>query len=214
MQHLRLIFALTYTFILLTSCNSNLEEKQKTTPEDPVAKKDTPAPDTKPSTVNDRPPIINIMDTVSVKRIVLCLKDSAASLERISVKLGVLYGTKLAAVIKNNNLKVTGRPMAWYNTTKAPYYFEAGLPVDKKPVKLPGNFFIKEIGTDSVIVAHFYGTYLQMPLAYDALKDWMKAHKKTLKGKPYEVYVDDPVNNDGKLKDPYKVQTDIVFTWR
>ena len=109
---------------------------------------------------------------------------------------------------------MNGQPMAWYNTTKPPYYFEAGVPVDKKPSKLPANTFIREIGADSVVVAHFYGKYEQISLAYDALKDWIKDRKKTQKGKPYEVYVDDPVDKDGKMKDPYKVQTDIIFTWK
>src|SRR6187200_844313 len=80
-----------------------------------------------------RAPVINITDTVSVKRIVLIMKDSAASMERISPKLGEIYGVKLAAVIKKNSLKTTGAPMAWYKTQKAPYFFEAGIPVDKRP---------------------------------------------------------------------------------
>lgn len=142
------------------------------------------------------------------------MKDSAASAERIGVKLAAILGFKLAAVIKKNGLKTNGKPMAWCNNTKAPYFFEAGLPVDKKPTKQPSNVFTREIGVDSVVVAHFYGPYELLPQAYEALSDWMKSHKKTMKGKPYEIYVDDPVDKDGKPKDPYKVQTDVVFPWK
>ena len=161
-----------------------------------------------------RPPIINITDTLSVKRLVLCMKDSAATYDRISLKLGEIYGIKLAAVIKKNSLKITGQPMAWYKARKAPYFFEAGIPVDKRPRKLPANAFIKEIGVDSVIVAHFYGGYDLLPQAYEALTDIIKDRKRTLRSKPYEIYVGDPMDKEGKLNDPYKVQTDVVFPWK
>jgi effector-binding domain-containing protein len=53
-----------------------------------------------------------------------------------------------------------------------------------------------------------------LPQAYDAIGDWMKGNKKKLNGKPYEVYVDDPMDKDGKMKDPYKVRTDVIFPWK
>lgn len=177
----------------------------------PVVKKIKPAEAAIPT---NRPPIINITDTLSVKQLVLCIKDSAANFDRISLKLGQIYGVKLATVIKKNNLKVTGQPMAWFKARKAPYFFEAGIPVDKRPRKLPANTFIKEIGVDSVVVAHFYGGYDLLPQAYEALTDMIKDRKRTLKFKPYEIYVDDSKDKLGKLKDPYKVQTDVVFPWR
>ena len=74
--------------------------------------------------------------------------------------------------------------------------------------------FIKEIGTDSITVAHFYGPYDLLPDAYDALKDIIKNRKKKIKEKPYEIYAGDPIDKDGKMKDPYKVQTDVIFTWK
>ena len=161
-----------------------------------------------------RAPIINISDTVSIKRTILCTKDSAATFERIGTKLGEMYMVKLGAVIKKNGIKVTGQPMAWYTTNKAPYFFEAGIPVNKKPTKITSSLFIKEVGVDSVTVAHFYGPYNLLPQAYDALKNWMIEHKKKLYGTPYEIYVSDPVDKEGHLIDPYKVQTDVVFTWK
>ncbi len=198
--------------LTLAACSNHTEEKKTET----EIKKDTaiikkvkaPPAETK------RPPIINITDTLSSKRIVLYMKDSAASMDRISMKLAQIFGLKLGAVIKKNNIKTSGQPMAWYHSNKAPYFFEAGLPVDKKPSKLPSNIYVREMGVDSVVVAHFYGGYELLPQAYDALKDWIKDHKKTMKGKPYEIYVDDPIDKDGKMKDPYKVQTDIVFPWK
>ena len=202
-------------FVLLYACNHQTQKDKEPTivkfTDSPVVKKkeliEKPLP-------TNRPPIINITDTLSVKRLVLCMKDSASTYDRISLKLGQIYGVKLATVIKKNNLKVTGQPMAWYKARKAPYFFEAGLPVDKRPRKLPANVFIKEIGVDSVIVAHFYGGYDLLPQAYEALTDIIKDRKRSLKAKPYEIYIDDPMDKDSKLKDPYKVQTDLVFPLR
>jgi effector-binding domain-containing protein len=197
--------------ILLFACNNPSKEKKET--EKPV-QKDTPVVEKKKITEEKPPSIINITDTLSRKLLVLYMKDSAATRDRISLKLGKIYGGKLAGIIKKNGLKVSGPPMAWYSTKKAPFYFEAGIPVEKKAGKIPVNVFTREIAVDSVLVAHYYGKYDQLSQAYEALADILKGRKKTLQGKPYEIYVDDPMDKDGKLKDPYKVQTDIVFPWR
>jgi hypothetical protein len=39
----------------------------------------------------------------------------------------------------------------------------------------------------------------------------MKDNKKMAAGAPFEMYVTDPVDKNGKPVDPYKVQTDIIF---
>ncbi len=206
-NHLFIVMLLS----VFAACSNHTEEKK----EEPQIKKDTTAAAIpKPVTEAKRPPIINMMDSLSVKYTVLYMKDSAAAADRIGLKLGEILGFKLAAVIKKNGLKITGKPIAWYHSSKAPYFFEAGIPVDKKPAKQPSNVFVREIGVDSVVVAHFYGPYDQLSQAYEALNDWMKSHKKTAKGKPYEIYVDDPMDKDGKMKDPYRVQTDVVFPWK
>jgi effector-binding domain-containing protein len=214
-KHYSILIALPclYFLIFLSACSNNAGEKN-ISPDATTVKKDSPTVEKKVETPTKRPPIINITDTVSVKRTVLCIKDSAATFERISLKLGEIYGFKLAAIIKKTKMKPNGQPMAWYNTQKAPYYFEAGIPVEKKLGKLPSNVIVKEIGVDSVTVAHFYGPYDLLPEAYTALKDIMKDRKKKTKEKPYEIYVGDPLDKDGKMKDPYKVQTDVIFPWK
>ena len=204
-------FTAIFTFFFSGCNNSNKKDT------DSAIKNDTPikiAIKTEQPTITKKAPVINIMDTLSVKQLVLCVRDSAANSQRIASKLAIIYGIKLAAVIKKNKLKVTGAPIAWYKSQKAPFFFEAGIPVDKKPSKLPAGVTVKQIGIDSVVVAHFYGPYELTSQAYTALQDWIKDRKKKSIKPPYEVYVDDPIGKDGKLKDPYKVQTDVVFTWR
>lgn len=207
----RIFFAVSL-LIMVTACNNaNNNKTTQAEKKDSVVK----IPIKKEERITaKKAPIINITDTLSIKHFVLCIKDSAASSERIAIKLAAIYGAKLPAIIKKNKLKITGVPMAWYKSQKAPYFFEAGFPVDKKPAKLPPGVTIKQTGTDSVVVAHFYGPYDLTGQAYTALQDWLKDHNKKMIQPAYEMYIDDAKEKDGKLKDPYKVQTDIVFTWR
>lgn len=158
-----------------------------------------------------RPPIINIVDTLNPKRTVIYCKDSAATFERIGPKLANIYGSKLAEYIKKNNLKTTGAPMAWYKKLKAPYFFEAGIPVNKKGNKAVAAVYTKEMAAGNAVIAHFYGPFELLPQGYDAIKDFIKENKKVATGAPYEIYITDPIDKDGKLVDPFKIRTDIIF---
>ena len=131
--------------ILSWNCNSGKNEKPLT-PEKIIYKVDTSAHTGKP-TVAKKPPIININDTIAIPRIIIYMKDSARSSERIGLKLTNIYNKVLPDVIKKNNLTKTGSRMAWFKNSSAPFFFEAGIPVNKKPAKLPKNVF--EIGRAS-----------------------------------------------------------------
>lgn len=195
--------------VITASCKGKEEDDSKVKEIPLVLKKDSST--SKKSAAAQNAPIINITDSVAPKANVIYIKDSAATSLRLSQKLAQIYGTKLGAIIKQQKLNITGAPIAWYRTQKAPFFFEAGLPVDKKPVKLAKNVLFKTIGGDSALIAHFYGPYEQTGVAYEALNDWLKDRKKKLKSPPYEIYVTDPVDKKGNLVDPYKVQTDIIF---
>ena len=203
------IIFLALTIGIFVSCKEKKAATVKSTEPGIVVRKDTAT--LKKEVQPSRPPIINIVDTVSGKYIVVFVKDTAASSQRISEKLANIYGTKLPGFISKNNLKIIGPPIAWYKSNKSPFFFEAGFPVDKKPAKLAKGILVKNIGGDSAVIAHFYGPYSSTFMAYEALTDWLKEKKKKTSGLPYEIYVTDPVGKDGKLLDPYRVQTDIVF---
>ncbi|MEP6675829.1 MAG: hypothetical protein ABJA78_11760 [Ferruginibacter sp.] len=199
-------FSAILSVVLLMACNNNKEQPADTAQKNSTDKKKDTVQKTVAKTIPVKPPVINILDSVSVKRTVICMKDSAASMERIGAKLAAICG-KVNRIIKENKLNNTGMPMAWYTTSKAPYFFEAGIPVDKKPTKLPPGTFLKQTGTDSVIIAHFFGPYNLIPQGYNAVKEFMADHKKKSIAPPYEIYIGDPAVQ----KDPYKIQTDIVF---
>lgn len=197
--------------IATISCgNNDQKEKARSTKDSTktsVKKETKKEADTK----YKRPPIINIVDTVEPKRVVIYAKDSAANFERIALKLGNIYGVKLQEYIKKNNLKTTGSYMAWYSKQKAPYFFEAGIPVNKAGAKAVAGVQVREMSAGKAVVAHFFGPFELLPQGYDAIKEFIKDNKKIASAPSYEIYVTDPIDKNGKPVDPYKVQTDIVF---
>ncbi len=205
---IKFLTILSLALLLISACSGDDKETGKQAP--PVILKKDSSTSKKKGLVKD-PPIINITDSIAPKCFVIYIKDSAKTSVRLSQKLAQIYGVKLAEVIKQNKLKSAGAPIAWYKSQKAPFFFEAGLPVDKKPAKLPKNVLFKKIGGDSAVIAHFYGPYEQTGQAYDALKDWLKSNKKRSTSPPYEIYVGDPLDKNNKPVDPYRVQTDIIF---
>jgi hypothetical protein len=195
--------------VILFSCNNKEEDKTKkeNNTKDTATKKDVI---TQPTA---KAPTINIFDTISIAKTVICMKDSSATIEGVGQKLAIIYGKIGKEVLAKNKLTPTAQPMAWYKSDKAPYFFEAGIAVAKVPAKLPVGTFVKELKTDSATVAHFFGPYNLLSQGYMAVKERLKDQKKAAKGTPFEIYVSDPIDANGKPLDPYNVRTDIVFPW-
>ncbi len=200
--------AILFTGILLASCGGDKKKEEPVKPEKGRIKTEVKK---EAKTDFQRPPIINIVDTVAPKMTVIYSSDSAATFDRISLKLGKIYGTKLAEYVKKNNLKTTGAPMAWYKKQKAPFFFEAGIPVNKAGSKAVKGVQIRQMNGGKALIVHFFGPFEMLPQGYDAVKEWMKENKKTAAGPSYEIYITDPIDKNGKPVDPYKIQTDIVF---
>lgn len=211
-NHTRLLFyaSLLFTVTSLVACGGSDKDKPKPNKDSAVRRINV---ETKKGTESKtvRPPIVNIADTVVIKTTVIYCKDSAANFERISLKLGKIYGVKLAEYIKKNGLKMAGAPMAWYKNQKAPYFFEAGVAINKTGKKASPGVMTRDINAGRVVIAHFFGPFELLPQGYDAVKEWMKENKKVANGAPYELYITDPIDKNGKPVDPYKIQTDIVF---
>ena len=202
-------FLLIYLCVILYSCGGKKNEQTVPDRASVIYKKDTS--EKKTSSEPPRPPIINIQDTIALKRIVLVVRDSASNSQRIGTKLSRIYDSYLPAFCLKNKIRKTGPRMAWYKSSKAPFFFEAGFSVDKKPARLEKNMSLKNIGGDSAVVAHYYGPYESTYLAYQAITDWMHDYHKKSSAPPYEVYIGDPFDEKGKRSDPYKILTEIIF---
>ena len=195
--------------LFLYGCGGNKIEQTEPDRASVIYKKDTS--EKKPSSEPARPPIINIQDTIAIKRTVIVVRDSASSSQRIGMKLSRIFDSYLPAFCLKNKIKKNGPRIAWYKSSKAPFFFEAGFSVDKKPARLEKNMSIKNIGGDSAVVAHYYGPYESTYLAYQAINEWMHDNRKKSSAAPYEVYIGDPFDEKGKRLDSYKILTEIVF---
>ena len=130
---MKLYFSFFLIGISLIACNDdNNKDKVKPTV---LVKKDVPL--SKNDTITRSTPIINITDTTENSFYVLCFKDSAINTLRLSEKLGVIYGQKIDSFLKKSKISPIGPPMAWYKSQKAPFFFEAGIPVAKKSPNYP-----------------------------------------------------------------------------
>lgn len=193
---------------LITACKD--QSKESNIQPTVIYKEDTAVLNAKKSKI--QAPVINIIDTLQQPGYVLVIKDSAMTSESIGNKMHEIYTTKLPEFIAEKKLNIIGPRYAWYTSSSAPFFFEAGFPIDKKPSgKLPAKMKIREIKKDSAVVAHYFGPYESTYQAYAALKEWMKDYKKKSSGQPYEIYVGSMYDKNGTPVEPYKVQTDIVF---
>ena len=189
------------------------KDSKEKTPAPPLLVKKETATNSK-TEIPQKGPIINIVDTIEIKRIVLCLKDSSATSVGMSTKLNNIYNKKIPDAISAAKLKRVGQPIAWFKSQKAPFFFEAGIPVDKAPAKIPKGFFIKKIGGDSVLVAHFFGPNVMSNVGYDAVTEMLKERNRKRTAQAYEIYIDNPFEVKKGKTDPYKQQTDIVMPYK
>ena len=188
------------------------DSKEKTPAPPPLVKKETGI--SSKTEIPQKGPIVNIIDTVEVKRIVFCVKDSSATSAGMSIKLSNIYNKKITEAVAIAKLKIVGKPIAWYKSQKAPFFFEVGIPVEKAPVKMPKGFFIKKTGGDSALVAHFFGPNVMSNVGYDAVLEMLKERNRKKAAPAYEIYIDNPFEVKKGRIDAYKQQTDIVVPYK
>lgn len=195
------------SLFLATSCG-NSTEKTRTT----IATVDDKKIEVLPE-IPQKGAVINMQDTVEIKKMVLCLKDSSKTREGMYAKLTDIYNKKLPDVIKANKLVINGAPMAWHSMQKTFFFFEAGIPVNNAPAKPGKGMYMKNTGGDSVYVAHFFGPNDLTKGAYDAIKEKANENNRVIVSS-YEVYVDNPFVSTAEPLDLYKMQTDIICPFR
>jgi effector-binding domain-containing protein len=158
------------------------------------------------STATAREPIMNIEEIKTQDQNLMVMNDSAASSQEIGQKLGAIYG-KIGACAAKCKMEVSGAPAAWYNGPSAPWAFTAGMPFKTKCNNPDKGISMKEVKGGKAVVVHFFGPYDMTGKGYEAGQNYIKEKNLVAGDAPYEVYIGDP----GTEKDPYKVQTDIVF---
>ncbi len=156
-----------------------------------------------------RGPVINISDTILEKTNILCVRDSAANQEILTKKLNYLHDTILANALVKYKLKSIGSPVAFYKKKRAPYFFEAGIPVNNKISISSKKFYYKTLPQGKGIVAHYFGPKDLLNIAYGSLDTYITNQKLERTGSSFEIYF--PSAASKETGNPYKQQTDIVI---
>lgn len=202
----------TLCIMLAISCKSKKDKikEQSNQLNTQVVRKDSSIKDV----IFQKAPIINLEQIVLTRQFIIYKKDSANVSGNISSKMREHTDREFPEVIRKMKVEKIGSPMAWFLTESAPFYFETGLEINKKPKNVPKPFKLRIIEPGKAIVAHYFGPYSNTIMAYEVLNDWLKTNHKVKIAGPYEVYVDSPFDEKGKAKDPYKVQTDIICLFK
>lgn len=151
-------------------------------------------------------PTMQIEETTIAQQYLMVMDDSAANPEEIGQKLGTIFG-KIGECAGKCKMENSGPPVAWYNGPNAPWKMTAGMPFKTKCPHPESGISNKEIKGGKAVVVHFFGPYEMSGKAYEAAEAYMKEKNLAASDAPYEVYIGDPMVE----KDPYKVQTDVVF---
>jgi effector-binding domain-containing protein len=149
------------------------------------------------------PAKVQLEETIFKDMSVLYINDTAAATETVKDVLGKGYG-ELMQFIQQNKLQPR-RFMAWYYSTKPPWPMDVAVETVSMPPKLSGRIQSRIQKGGDVLIAHVWGPYDQVGIAYVKIESWLKENKRKAKGNPFEVYVNDP----SAVKNPSEIRTDI-----
>ena len=164
------------------------------------------APDSLSLDSASREPTLTIEETEIKSQFLMVMDDSAKTTEEIGQKLEAIFG-KIGTCAGNCKMEGSGPPIAWYSGPSAPWTLTAGMPYTTKCAHPDKGISNKEIKAGKAVVVHYFGPYEMSQVAYDEAEKYIKSKNLSQTSPPYEVYIGDPMLE----KDPYKVQTDIVF---
>jgi effector-binding domain-containing protein len=139
--------------------------------------------------------------------VVLLVRDSAGPKTYEKV-MGKGFG-ELMAFTKSNKIKCIGHPFAIYikyDTVTMNGTMDMGFIVEKAD-KGKGRIRVEKIPSQNVVMAHYFGPYDKTGDTYRVLSQYIKEAEKEITGGPWEIYVNDPMT----VKDPAKLETDILF---
>ena len=148
-------------------------------------------------------PTLVLEDTVLYSMVILTIRDTAASQENRSGVFSKDYG-ELFTYINKNGLR-PGKLMAQYYSYRPSFILDVAVEVDKFPTRTTGRIRINKTKDGNAVIAHYKGPYEQIGIAYAAIDSWLKEKNKKTDGRPFEVYLNDPMT----VQDSSELRTDI-----
>lgn len=147
-------------------------------------------------------PMVSLEKNIQAQMTILFVSDTTPmnGLTKIFQKR---YG-ELYPFIYKNGLK-PGKAMAFFLNYNDPVAMETAVEVDRIPAQLSGKIKVRVVEGGAVVVAHYTGPYEEIVIGYNAITRWLNENNIEPKGKPFEVYL----NNPASVKDKYDLKTDI-----
>lgn len=135
--------------------------------------------------------------------IILFISDTANETQEIGTIFNNDYA-ELMRFVRENQL-APKRFLAWYYSVRSPWIMDVAVETDRLPSELKGRVKSRIEKGGEVFIAHMLGPYSELGKAYTQIENWLNQNKRLAKGKPFEVYLNDPFT----VKDPSEIQTDI-----
>jgi len=135
--------------------------------------------------------------------VILFISDTANETREIPTIFNKDYG-EIMRLSRVNNL-TTKKFLAWYYSTQPPWKVDVALEIERIPSELKGRINSRIEKGGEVLIAHVWGPYSELSKAYVEIGSWLKQSKRTARGTPFEVYLNDP----SIVKDPSEIRTDI-----
>lgn len=214
----RLSNYLFFLLAFLSACNggndfsTTLPAQNNANPH--VEKKDTTERTIVKNITTARAPIINIEDTTISPFFLVAFKDSAANLNIFKTKLSKIITSKIKSGTDSASFVNLQSPVSVMKSKNAPYFFEAGFASNKKVKKTTSPIFQKTISGGKAVVAHFYGPYDIINIAYTSAEEYLSMRGYTKTGTGLEAYEMQTLDSIGKNLNPYKIRTDIIIFYK
>ncbi|MFT6850042.1 MAG: effector-binding domain-containing protein [Sphingobacteriales bacterium] len=109
----------------------------------------------------------------------------------IAAKLSELYSAVTGSIAKQK-LEINGMPFAIYHEWGETVKIEAGI-CTKSLGKSKGAIEAKELLGGKVAMTSYYGPYMELGLAHEAVQSFLKNNGMEINGSSWEVYETDPM---------------------
>ncbi|MBK9284492.1 MAG: hypothetical protein IPM51_09250 [Sphingobacteriaceae bacterium] len=205
--HIALLVFYLVGIILCTSCTDE-KTPVPTNPDSIPPKKEMGYQISKDPVVGNGEGFAGIFNVPEM--LALCVKDSAPEKE-LALRYAQAF-TKLEMELLKLEINSKGSPGSIaYNNNPMNFVFECIYLIDSIPKKQPKDCQVVVLEASTMYIYNFYGEYKNLYLAYEQIKDDLKAHHLEQVGPMREFYVTDPVREKDSTQWLTRILVPIQF---
>jgi len=138
-----------------------------------------------------------VIETTQLEQHYLGLRDTASP-ATVGAKYQQNFPALFEAAMKSGSMPV-GPPFSFVHSQSDTLFdLEWAVPVAKAPAA-SGNFKPGVLKGGKVARVEYYGPYEETGNAYGSIMEWAAKNGKKISGSPWEVYITDPMAENGKM---------------